>query len=106
MKGDITIAGTFLCCWGALDGKHINIQKPEHRESDFYTYKGYVNTVLLVLVDSNYCFTFIDVGSQGRVNDSSIFNNSILKRKLEDGTLNITTWGVTLGDEAFTLQNI
>ncbi|XP_050669933.1 uncharacterized protein LOC126968827 [Leptidea sinapis] len=94
----------FPGCCGALEGKHINIQQPEHTGSDFYNYKGYFSTVLLALVDSNYCFTFIEVGSQGRVNDNSIFNNSILKRKLESETLNFPTWGVILGDEAFPLK--
>lgn len=87
-----------------MDGKHINIQQPEHTGSDFYNYKGYFSTVLLALVDSNYCFTYIDVGAQGRMNDSTIFNNSPLKKKIEDGSLNFPTWGVLLGDEAFALK--
>lgn len=95
----------FPRCCGALDGKHINIQKPAHSGSDFFNYKGYFSTVLLALVDSNYCFTYIDVGTQGRFNDASIFRNSILKTKLEDGSLNFPPWGVILGDEAFPLKS-
>lgn len=94
----------FPGCCGALDGKHINIQQPIDSGSDFFNYKGYFSTVLLALVDGNYCFTYIDVGSQGRLNDASIFSNSILKKKLEDGTLNFPSWGVILGDEAFPLK--
>lgn len=60
--------------------------------------------MLLALVDANYCFTYIDVGSQGRLNDASIFSNSVLKKKLEDGALNFPSWGVILGDEAFPLK--
>lgn len=44
------------------------------------------------------------MGSQGRLNDASIFGNSILKKKLEDGTLNIPSGCVILGEEAFPLK--
>ena len=44
------------------------------------------------------------MGAQGRMNDSTIFNNSSLKKKIEDGSLNFPTWGVLLGDEAFALK--
>lgn len=79
--------------------------QPQHSGSDYYNYKGYFSTVLLALVDSNYCFTYIDVGSEGRVNDSSIFNDSNLKKSLEDKRLNFPSWAVLIGDEGFALKD-
>ncbi|KAJ8928869.1 hypothetical protein NQ314_018504 [Rhamnusium bicolor] len=59
----------FPGCCGSIDSKHINILCPQHSHSDFYNYKGHFSTVLFALVDSNYCFRYIDVGANGRVND-------------------------------------
>lgn len=58
----------------------------------------------MALVDSDYSFIFIDVGSQGRMNDSTIFNQSTLKASIEDNSLNFPSWGVILGDEGFALK--
>lgn len=57
------------------------------------------------MVDSNYCFIYIDVGANGRTNDSSIFTNSTVRESLENGSLNFPPWGVILGDDAFPMKN-
>lgn len=95
----------FPNCCGALDGKHVNIQCPNNSHSDFYNYKGHFSTVLFALVDGNYCFTYIDVGSNGRANDSTVFRNSTLKRSIEDGSLHFPKVGVIVGDDAFPLKD-
>lgn len=105
-----TIAQGFLeranfpgCC-GALDGKHINIQQPKNSGTEYFNYHGNFSTVLLAMVDSNYCFIAIDVGSKGRANDNSIFNESALKMMIENGSLHFPKWGVILGDDGFGLK--
>lgn len=80
----------FPNCIGALDGKHIRIFCPDNSGSLYYNYKQYNNSlVLLALVDANYCFPIIDVGSYGKNSDSNIFNQSIFREKLFSGNLNI-----------------
>lgn len=67
------------------------------------------------MVDSNYCFTFADVGSQGRISDGGVFNQSVLCRKLLSNNLNLPLPSplpnsdndmpyVFLGDGAFALS--
>lgn len=79
----------FPHCLGALDGKHIRIQSPTNSGSLYFNYKKYNSIVLLALVDTNYLFTVIDVGSYGRENDSTIFQSSILGQKLHEEALDL-----------------
>ncbi|XP_050293936.1 uncharacterized protein LOC126734379 [Anthonomus grandis grandis] len=79
----------FPHCLGALDGKHIVIQSPMNSASEFYNYKHNFSIVLMALVDANYCFTFADIGCQGRISDSGVFRNTILFKKLDAGNLMI-----------------
>jgi len=44
---------------------------------------------LLGVVDANCCFTLIDVGAHGRVNDSSVFSNSSFGKAFSSGDLNV-----------------
>ena len=41
------------------------------------------------MVDSEYKFLWVDVGSSGSSSDAQIFNQSELKEKIEDGTLGL-----------------
>ncbi|XDV25635.1 hypothetical protein PO909_029521 [Leuciscus waleckii] len=66
----------FPKCIGALDGKYVN-------------YKGTFSIVLLALVDADYRFLAIDVGSYGGNSDGGIFADSALGRALQRGTLNV-----------------
>ena len=74
---------------GALDGKHIAIKKPKKSGSEYVNYKGYFSLVLLALVDADYKFLWVNVGSSGSSSDAQIFNRSKLKRRIENGTLGI-----------------
>lgn len=107
----------FPNCIGAIDGKHIRLQKPINSGSLFFNYKGFFSIVLLALVDADYCFTVINVGSYGANTDSNIFKNSVFGEKLHANAFNIPTPQtlpgdddgtpmpfVIVGDEAFALS--
>lgn len=90
------------CC--AIDGKHIIIDCPAHSGSNYFNYKGTFSIVLLALVDHNYNFTCIDIGSYGSNSDAGIFAKSSLRKAIEENKLNIPEGAVMLGDEAFPLK--
>lgn len=79
----------FPHCVGAIDGKHIVVQCPAQTGSEYYNYKRTFSIVLLALVDSNFCFTFADIGSQGRISDGGVLRNSLLWQKMCSNQLNL-----------------
>ena len=48
---------------GALDGKHITMKKSKKPASEIYNYKGFFFLVLITVVDTDYRFLLVDVGS-------------------------------------------
>lgn len=83
------IMWNFPNCLGAFDGKHVVIQCPRNSGTDFFNYKGTFSVVLLALVDARYCFTYVNIGCQGRISDGGVFNNSSFFSKLKRGELNL-----------------
>lgn len=81
----------FPHCLGAVDGKHIRLRKPDNSGSMYFNYKDYFSIVLLAVVDADYRFIYVNVGSYGKECDSSIWKESTLWKKLIQGTLNIPT---------------
>ena len=69
---------------GALDGKHVAVTCPWNTGSVYRNYKGFFSIVLMALVDADYKFLWIDIGSDGSSNDTSIYNGSELKEGLEN----------------------
>ena len=76
-------------CIGALDGKHVVIRPPPSSDSYYFNYKHTFSIVLLALVDADYKFTYVDIGTNGRISDGGVFRNSALAQALEHDDLNI-----------------
>ena len=87
---------------GALDGKHVAIKCPPNSGSRYYNYKGFYSIVLMALVDADYKFIWVEVGSNGASSDGQIFNDSDLKECLLDGSLGIPADDKLPGDDQFT----
>ena len=63
---------------GATDGKHIVLIPPPNSGANYYNYKHTNSIVLLAIAGPNYKCLFADVGTNGRMNDSGIWNKSSL----------------------------
>ncbi|XP_056378939.1 uncharacterized protein LOC130274527 [Hyla sarda] len=103
----------FPNCVGAIDGKYIRIQKPAHPGSEYFNYKKFYSTILIAFADAQYRLIAVDIGSYGRNNDSRVFKNSVMGRRIYSGEMGLPeprafpgTDGppmpfVFIGDEAF-----
>lgn len=89
--------------YGAIDGKHVMIRAPPDCGSDFFNYKGSNSIILLAVVDDDYCFTYINIGANGRCSDGGVLQNSSLSHELENGML--PTGGFFVADAAFPLKH-
>jgi hypothetical protein len=95
-----------------MDGQHFVLECPLKSGSMFYNYKQTFSIVLLAVVDAQLRFIFIDVGTNGRASDRGIWNNSDLRKYVENNTLPRTPLPntqvmfpyVIVGDEGFTLS--
>jgi hypothetical protein len=56
------------------------------------------------MVDTDYCFTYIDVGGNGRASDSTIFRHCTLNIAMENNTLRMSENSIIIGDDAFHLR--
>ena len=79
----------FPSCIGSLDGKHMRILPPPESGSDHRNYKGYFSEFLMALVDANYEFIYVDMGTNGRVSDGGVWRKCDLKTAIESGVLGI-----------------
>ena len=95
----------FPSCCGAIDGKHCQIKRSDNSCSECYNYKGTYSIILFALIDEDYRFVCIDVGSNGRFNDGAVFRNSTLNSGMENNLLNWPDNSVIIGDDAFPLRN-
>ena len=102
-------------CVGAIDGKHVRIWCPANGVSANYNYKQFHSLILLAVVDANYAFTYIDIGGKGASGDAQIWNDTLLKREIQEGNLKLSPpkplpgddqpFGYFfVGDDAFGLQ--
>lgn len=100
---------------GAIDGKHVRIVKPDNGGSYYYNYKHTHSIILLAIAGPDYECLYADIGSNGRVNDSGIWNKCSLLQGIEDGSIKLPDDDylmdeckmpyVFLGDDAFALKN-
>ncbi|XP_069595663.1 uncharacterized protein [Ranitomeya imitator] len=79
----------FPNCIGAVDGKHIQIQKPVHSGSLYHNYKKYFSIVLMAIADARYRFVAVDIGAYGWTNDSRVFKESNIGKCLYSNNFNI-----------------
>lgn len=79
----------FPNCLGAIDGKHCSVQCPSNSGSEYFNYKRFFSIVLLGVCDSDYRFTYVDVGTSGRWSDGGTFDHSELNAALTNGDLNL-----------------
>lgn len=101
---------------GAIDGKHVRIMCPDQSGSLFFNYKNYFSIVLLAVVDANYQFLTVDIGSYGKEGDAGIFRKSQIGKEIYGDKFqfppprllpyskNTILPYVILGDEAFQLH--
>lgn len=111
---EFRIRWDFPNCVAAIDGKHVRIVAPANSGSSYFNYKGYFSIVLLAMVDANYKFLLVDVGSYGKEGDSGIFKKSQMSSLVGKEAIfpppaylpdsNILLPHVIVGDEAFTLH--
>ena len=94
-EGWKAVAHTFSQRWnfhhvlGAIDGKHIRIRCPKKSGSTYYNYHGFFSIVLMAVVDGDYKFIWIDVGTNGACSDAQIWNSCELKDLILDDRLGI-----------------
>lgn len=103
-------------CISSIDGKHVRIRAPHNSGSLYFNYKDYFSVVMLALVDANYKFVAVDVGSYGKEGDSNIFRKSAIGKKIASNDFNIpevkplpqsnvSLPHFIIGDEAFPLSS-
>ncbi|XP_054083754.1 putative nuclease HARBI1 isoform X2 [Zeugodacus cucurbitae] len=104
----------FPQCFGAVDGCHIEVQPKKVEAIDYYNYKGWYSVILLASCDQRSKFTYINIGSTGRNNDSYIFERSSLKKFHEHARIfkenseiieGINVPVLLIGDSAFRLSH-
>jgi hypothetical protein len=79
-------------------------------------YKNFFSIILMAVVDADYCFISVDIGSYGSSSDSHVLQHSNFGRRLQESELRVpenqrlpNNTGpampfVFIGDEAFALS--
>ena len=105
----------FPNCLGAIDGKHLQIRPLPDTGSGYFNYKKTFSIILLAIAGPDYECIYAGIGSNGRMNDSGVWNASDMRKRIEDDDLGIPApkplpfgWikvpYVFIGDDAFALK--
>lgn len=107
----------FPNCILAIDGKNVHIRSPNKSGSLFYNYKDFFSISLLAMVNVNYEFVAVDIGSFGEEGDSGIFLKLNMGQQILNGRFGFpepcqlpvpgsdkVAPHVIVGDEAFRLH--
>ncbi|XP_045494191.1 uncharacterized protein LOC123693234 [Colias croceus] len=86
---DFEIKWQFNHCLGAIDGKHVIIEKPPKSGTLYYNYKGTFSIVLLGIVNANYEFIYVNIGSNGSISDGGVFKHTTFHEKMKSNQLNL-----------------
>jgi len=65
----------------------------------FYNYKDLFPVVLMAMVDSNYRFVYVDIGSYGKDCDSTIFKRSTIWTSIQTNMLELPSERPVSGTE-------
>lgn len=76
-------------CLGALDGKHIRIEKFPNTGSENFNYKHFHSVILLGCCDADGTFSMIEPGYAGRNSDGGVFKVSAIKYWINHGGFEI-----------------
>ena len=83
VASDFSTKWQYHNCCGALDGKHIPIQRPSHAGSLYYNYKKFHSIILMAVSDANYKFLYVDVGAEGSAGDGGTWYRCTLHDAIE-----------------------
>ena len=99
---------------GAIDGKHVRVQKPKNGGFFYYNYIHTAAIILMAIAGPEYECLYAGVGSNGRINDSGIWNKTSLLQGIQDGSVKLLndeklpngeiTSYVFLGDDDFAVK--
>lgn len=101
----------FPNCVGSVDGKHVAIVPPPETGSYFYNYKGFHSMVLMAVANANYEFLYVHFGTNGRISDGGVIENTGFNNLLTNDLLHLPDINPTndlpyvfVSDEAFALR--
>lgn len=72
---------------GAIDGCHIEIEKPKRNGNSYINRKGYPSVLLQGICDSNKLFLDIYASEPGCIHDHRLFTKSSIYRQIREGTI-------------------
>lgn len=75
----------FPNCVGAIDGKHVMVQKPRGAGSEYFSYKKVHSINLMAIADSRYRFIMVDVGQYGSESDGGVWEQCSFNQKIYSG---------------------
>lgn len=115
VANDFYTMWNFPHCIGACDGKHVMIKCPNNSVSTFFNYNKFFSIVLMAIADANYCFSYANIGCQGKISDGGVFHQTSFYKMLYENKLSLPTAAPLLGrkaaapyvfltDDAFSLQ--